>query len=153
MNKVLTKQALLALIGDELGCSDWLTVDQSMIDQFAQVTKDNQFIHVDPEKASLTPFGSTIAHGFLTLSLLSYLAETGFGFTVEGSKFGLNYGFDKVRFLSPVKVGSEIRARAKLVSVTERDQGRFVIKQSVVVEVKGMDKAALTANWLIMYVN
>ena len=141
------------MLGDELGCSDWLIVDQSMIDQFAHVTKDHQFIHVDPQKASLTPFGTTIAHGFLTLSLLSHLAETGFGFTLEGSKFGLNYGFDKIRFISPVKVGSEIRARAKLVSVTERGQGRVIIKQSVVVEVKGTDKAALTADWLIMYVS
>ena len=153
VNKVLTKKALLDLIGYELGCSDWLIVDQSMIDQFAQVTKDHQFIHVDPQKASLTPFGTTIAHGFLTLSLLSHLAEIGFGFTLEGSKFGLNYGFDKIRFISPVKVGSKIRARAKLVSVTERGQGSLIIKQSVVVEVKGTDKAALTADLLIMYVS
>jgi len=153
VSKFLTKQALFDLIGCELGCSDWLIVDQSMIDQFAQVTKDHQFIHVDPEKASLTPFGSTIAHGFLTLSLLSHLAETGFGFTLEGSNYGLNYGFDKIRFISPVKVGSKIRARAKLVSVHERGQGKFIVRQSVVVEVKGMDKAALTAEWLIMYVS
>ena len=153
MNRVLTKQVLLGLIGDELGCSDWLIVEQGMIDQFAHVTKDHQFIHVDPEKASLTPFGSTIAHGFLTLSLLSHLAETGFGFTLDGSKFGLNYGFDKIRFISPVKVGSEIRARAKLVSVTERGQGKLIIKQSVVIEVNGTDKVALTADWLIMYVS
>ena len=150
MAKVFTKEYLLSLIGQELGESDWLQVDQVMINDFAEVTRDHQHIHVDAEKASLTPFGSTIAHGFLSLSLLSYFAESSFGFMLDSSQMALNYGFDKVRFLIPVKVDSKIRASATLISVDDKRE-RLLVKLRVVVHIQGEDKPALMADWLIMY--
>ncbi|QUS41733.1 MaoC family dehydratase [Tardiphaga alba] len=135
------------LNGDEL-VSDWVVVDQSMIDTFAHATLDYQFIHVDPERAKATPFGGTIAHGFLTLSLLSTL-----GFDampgVEHSRMGVNYGFDRVRFNSPVKAGARVRGKFRLVGLTER----AVSIQSAwdtVIEVEGIKKPALEAHWIIV---
>ena len=119
MSVSLTTESAPGLMGSELGVSDWFLIDQSRINAFADATLDHQFIHVDPEQAKLTPFGGTIAHGFLTLSLLPYLV-TGLGIGMEGAVMGLNYGFDKIRFLAPVKVGSRVRARARLAGFQEK---------------------------------
>ena len=134
-------------IGDEVGVSSWLAVDQSRIDQFADATEDHQFIHVDPAAAARTPFGGTIAHGFLTLSLLSRMAAEA-TFLPEGLKMAVNYGFDRVRFLAPVKSGKRVRGRFTLDSVEEKAPGQLLFRHNVTVEIEGEEKPALTAIWL-----
>lgn len=138
-------------IGKELGVSDWVLIDQDKINKFADVSGDHQFIHVDPEAAAKTPFGGTIAHGFLTLSLLSQLAA-GAVVRIEGVRMGINYGFDKVRFLNPVKTGKRVRGRFTLISADERLPGQWAFKFGVKVEIEGEDKPALVAEWLTMQV-
>ena len=134
-------------IGQEIGISDWLTVDQARIDTFAEATEDRQFIHVDADAARQTPFGGTIAHGFLTLSLLSRMgAETLLG--PEGVKMALNYGLDRVRFLAPVRSGKRVRGRFTLDSVEEKAPGQVLMRYVVTVEIEGEEKPALTAAWL-----
>ena len=123
-------------IGVEIGVSDWFLVTQDKIDLFADVTNDHQFIHTNPKKAALTPFGTTVAHGFLSLSMLSYFAETGFVLDVKNFRMALNYGFDKVRFISPVKVNEKIRGRATLLSVEEKTTSQLLVKQRVIVEIE-----------------
>ncbi len=139
-----------ACIGQDAGTSDWFTVDQQRINDFADVTLDHQFIHVDPERAKQTPFGTTIAHGFLTLSMLAYFLQNGVGVDVPNRTMGVNYGFDKVRFLQPVKVGSRIRANAKVLEATEKHPGQYLFKLDITVEIEGEDKPALKAEWLSM---
>lgn len=151
MAKTVSKDELQTYVGKETGVSDWFLIDQERINKFADVTEDHQFIHVDPEAAAKTPFGTTIAHGFLTLSLLSHLASKGM-LSVEGAVMGINYGADKVRFMSPVKVDSEVRARAKLVEVSEKPGNRLLIKNEITMEIKGEDRPALIAEWLTMVV-
>ena len=138
-----------ALIGKEIGVSDWVAVDQDRIDQFADVTEDHQFIHVDPEAAKKTPFGTTVAHGFLTLSLLSKFA-TGNTLTVEGVKMGVNYGFEKVRFVAPVKCDSRVRGRFTLMDAKQRIPGQWSLKYAAKVEIEGEEKPALLAEWLVL---
>lgn len=138
-------------IGADMGTSDWLLIDQDRINAFADCTDDNQFIHVDPEKASKTPFGSTIAHGFLSLSMLSHFAAS-VGCVFENTVMGINYGFDKVRFLAPVKVNKRVRAHARLLDVREKEPGRFLVKQEVTIEIEGETTPALIAEWLTMSV-
>ncbi len=138
---------LPGMVGRDLGPSDWLEIDQGRIDRFAEVTFDHQFIHVDPELAAQTPFGTTIAHGFLTLSLITRMCAA-FMLMPEGTVMGINYGLDKVRFLTPVKVGSRVRARATVRDVTERSPGQWLVKYEVVVEIEGEAKPALVAEWL-----
>jgi acyl dehydratase len=145
----VTREELLNRIGTDLGTTDWFTVTQDQINQFADCTLDHQFIHVDPEKAKNTPFGSTIAHGFLSLSMLSYFAET-FTLALKDIVMGINYGFDKVRFIAPVPVNSKIRCHAKLASVIEKKPGQFMITTEVEVEIEGSDKPALKAEWITM---
>ena len=128
--------------------SDWLTVDQGMIDRFAEVTGDDQFIHIDPERAALTPFGGTIAHGFLLLSLLPQLQASMDRPRPEGARMGVNYGFERVRFVTPVRSGSRVRARSTLVSAEEKRPGQLQQLADVVLEVEGGDKPALTAAWI-----
>ena len=120
MLKIIKPSEIDSVLGTEVGVSDWVTIDQDRIDKFADATMDHQFIHVDPEQA--TPvFGSTIAHGFLSLSLVAGIPfEQEIGMVLEGTKMGLNYGLDKVRFLSPVPVNSEVRIRMKCIDVTEK---------------------------------
>lgn len=127
----------------------WHVVTQDQINKFADCTLDHQFIHVDPEQAAKTPFGSTIAHGFLSLSMLSFFAES-FNLTIEGAYMGINYGFDKVRFLSPVKVGSAIRANATTLDIVEKNPGQFLTRTAVTIEIKDSEKPALTCVWLGM---
>lgn len=145
--QVLDPAAAQALVGTDLGASEWLRVDQAMVDAFAEVTGDRQFIHVDPAAAAKTPFGGTIAHGFLTLSLLASLVPEGM-LVLAGLRMGVNYGFDKVRFLAPVPTGSRIRARHVLRGVEDKGGGRWLVTNEVSVEIEGGDKPALIATWL-----
>jgi acyl dehydratase len=139
-------------IGEELGVSSWITVDQERIDAFASATGDRQFIHVDPVNAAKTPFGGTIGHGFLSLSLLSRMGAEAM-ILPEGMSFAVNYGFDRVRFLAPVKAGSRVRGRFRLDSVEERAPGQVLMRHTVTVEIDAEDKPALTAEWLnLMFV-
>jgi len=149
MALVVPKAELNNYIGKEMEPGAWFTIDQDRVNQFADVTVDHQFIHLDEEKAKLTPFGGTIAHGFLTLSLLSHLAGES-SLVPEEVMMGVNYGFDKVRFLNPVKVGSEVRAVVTIADVTEKNPNQFLIKQAVSVEIKGEEKPALICEWLTM---
>lgn len=137
------------LIGQEVGLSRWITVDQGRIDAFAKITEDEQFIHVDPEAAKATPFGGTIAHGFLTLSLASAMSYDAVK-PLDGAVMGVNYGFDKLRFLTPVPAGSRIRGRFRLLSAEDKGSGRWLIKHELTVEIEGADKPALIAEWLGM---
>ena len=149
MGLLLKKDELATSVGVSLGTTEWLLIDQTRVNGFADCTLDQQFIHVDPEKAAQTPFGSTIAHGFLTLSLLSHFA-TSIGCAVEGMTMGLNYGLEKVRFLAPVHVGRRIRAHGKLLDVQEKRLGHYLISQEVTVEIEGEKTPALSAVWLTM---
>jgi acyl dehydratase len=139
-------------IGEEVGVSGWLTVDQSRIDAFANATEDRQFIHTDPQAAAQTPFGGTIAHGFLTLSLLSRMGAEAM-LLPDGMKMAVNYGFERVRFLAPVRAGKRVRGRFVLDSVEEKAPGQILMRHLVTVEIEGGDKPALTALWLgLMFV-
>ena len=151
MTQVVPKAELASFIGKQLEPGEWFTIDQERINQFADVTVDHQFIHIDEEKAAQTPFGGTIAHGFLTLSMLSHLVE-GCSLVPQEIVMGINYGFDKVRFLTPVRAGKRVRAINTIADVTEKDGGRYLIKQSIVVEIEGEDSPALIAEWLAMHV-
>lgn len=147
--KFVSPDEARAMIGQDLGASEWKLIDQAMIDQFADVTGDHQFIHVDPERARQTPFGGTIAHGFLTLSLLASLRPAD-ALVLNGIKMGVNYGFEKVRFLQPVPIGSRIRARHRLAAIDDKGNGRFLVTTDVTVEIEGNEKPALSAIWLGM---
>lgn len=133
---------LSALTGQEIGCSDWVPIDQARIDRFAQATDDHQWIHVDPVRASAGPFGAPIAHGFLTLSLLPMLFEG--GFAIDDVRMGVNYGLNRVRFVSPVRVGSRVRGRFKLVSFEPLDGGAQLTVESTI-ELEGSTKPACVA--------
>ncbi len=148
----ITVAELIERIGSEVGVSDWFTVTQERINAFADATLDHQFIHVDPQRAAAeSPFGVTIAHGFFTLSVLPYLGSQ-VRFVPEGAKVLINYGTEKVRFLTPVLVDSEIRARMELADVTERSPGQYLIKQKVTVDIKGADRPALVAETLTLVI-
>ena len=147
----ISTEELLARIGQEVGVSDWIEIDQARINAFADCTEDHQFIHVDPEAAAKTPFGGTIAHGFLTLSLMSQMSYQAAP-VLNGVVMGVNYGFDKLRFLQPVRAGSRVRGRFKLISAEEKGTGRWLIKNGVTVEIEGSDKPALIAEWLGMQI-
>lgn len=130
--------------GRELGPGEWFTIDQSRIDGFADITEDHQWIHVDPERAASGPFGAPIAHGFLTLSLVPYLANSARSF--EGVRMGVNYGLNKVRFPTPVKVGSRVRARVVIVDITDLREGGLQLVSRVTVEIEGEEKPACVAH-------
>ena len=140
-------EEIKARIGAETGLSDWILVDQPRIDAFAEVTEDRQFIHVDPAAAARTPFGGTVAHGFLTLSLLSRFAEEAM-LVPEGVRMGVNYGFERVRFLAPVRSGKRVRGRFTLASLEEKRPGQWQFVHNVTVEIEGEDKPALVADWI-----
>ena len=127
--------------------SNWFTMDQQRIDAFADTTEDRQFIHVDEQAAAQTPFGGTIAHGFLTLSMLSRMAAEAM-LLPDTLKMAINYGFDRVRFLAPVRSGKRIRGRFVLDSVEEKAPGQLLMRHNVSVEIEGEDKPAMTAQWL-----
>jgi acyl dehydratase len=139
-----------AAIGEAEGAGEWFEIDQERINQFADVTIDHQFIHVDPEAAKATPFGTTIAHGFLTLSMLTHLSGS---IPQDTSRFagvvmGINYGFDKVRFVSPVKVGSRIRATSVLANAELKGTDTIQSTRTFTVEIEGEDRPALVADWI-----
>ena len=147
MVQVVPKSEMLNLAGRDFGSSDWLIIDQDRINVFADATNDHQFIHVDTEKVKNTPAGTTIAHGFLTLSLLSHLAG-GLGAVPEGHTMTYNYGLNKVRFLTPVKVNSRIRAHVKCQKVTEKRPGQYLMQSEVTIEIEGEQKPAMVAESL-----
>ncbi len=149
MPTVIEKKQVKDYIGFEAEPTAWHTISQEAINQFADCTLDHQFIHVDPEKAKETPFGTTIAHGFLSLSMLSHFAEQ-YSVIIDGFYMGLNYGFDKVRFMSPVKVNSRIRARAKILDIEEAKAGQYRVKTQVTIDIEGEEKPALIAEWISM---
>ncbi len=147
----MTRDELLQSIGQSFGPSAWMPIDQTRIDAFADVTEDHQFVHVDPVRAAQTPFGSTIAHGLLTLSLIVPLCWD-FVPKIDGTTLLLNYGFDKVRFVAPVRVGARIRASATLADVAERRPDQLLVRLDVTIEIDGEPKPALVAEWLSLHV-
>ena len=149
MSDTMTREELFGLVGQDLGTSDWFQLGQDRINQFADVTEDRQFIHIDPVRAADSPFGGTIAHGMWTLSMIVHLCEN-FAPTVEGVRMVINYGFDRVRFAAPVKVDGRIRAVATLIDVKERS-GQMLVKAKVTIEIEGESKPALVAEWLTMH--
>jgi acyl dehydratase len=151
MEGTVTREQLDRMVGEPLGVSDWFLIDQERVNRFADVTLDHQFIHVDPARAKATPFGGTIAHGFLTLSLLVPLCLD-FIPVLANRTLVVNYGFDKVRFVAPVKVGKRIRAQSMLSEVSERKPNNVIMKIGVTVEIEGEDKPALVAEWLSLHV-
>ncbi len=148
---VVTKDELFAMKGQEIGVSDWMTIDQEMINKFADATGDHQFIHVNPEMAKMTPFGTTIAHGFLSLSLLPVLTAKANMPHLDGIKMGVNYGGNKTRFLAPVKVDSRVRGRFKLLDIEEKRPGQFQQVMEFTLEIDGEDKPALVAEWISQF--
>ena len=147
---IVKPENIAEYIGKDLGTTEWFTVDKDRINKFAEATEDRQFIHVDPEKA--TPiFGSTIAHGFLSLALTAGIGQD-IALVVEGAKMGLNYGLDKVRFLNPVPVNSRIRMNSVVMDITEKNPGQFLVKSAVTMEIEGVEKPAFIAETLSMWV-
>lgn len=140
-------EAYIAMTGKEIGLSEWHVMDQARIDAFAAATEDHQFIHVDPERAGATPFGSTIAHGFLTMSMLPVMSYEALP-KLANVAMGVNYGTDKIRFVSPVKSGVRIRGRFTLTEATLRKPKELFTRTSVTVEIEGESKPALVADWL-----
>lgn len=141
-------KAQTALIGQEVGVSNWITVDQDMIDAFAEITHDDQWIHVDPERAAAeSPFGGTIAHGFLTLSLASRFAYDCFG-PLPGQVMGINYGFNRLRFITPVRAGARVRGHFTLKAVQQRSDTQLLRETVLTVEIDGEEAPALVADWL-----
>ena len=151
MPKTLKTEELPTLIGQELEPSSWLEINQDRVNQFADATNDHQFIHIDREKAAQTPFRGTIAHGFLTLSLVTYLTAEN-GIEVEGTAMGINYGVDKVRFLNPVRVGNRIRARQVLLEATEKNPGQWLTRTAVTIEIEHQEKPAMVVEFLAMLI-
>ena len=146
-----TPAVIQARIGTEVGLSDWLLVTQDMVDRFADLTDDHQFIHVDPAAAARTPFGGTIAHGFLVVSLLSSLARN-VEVALEGATMGVNYGFDRLRMAGPVHVGKRIRGRFVLKDFRERAPGQWMSTLGVTVEVEGSERPAVVADWVSLQI-
>lgn len=147
MPTIIKREEVNDYIGYQSSPTDWHQVTQDQINQFADCTLDHQFIHIDPDKAKQTPFGTTIAHGFLTLSMLSHFAES-YSVIIDGFFMGINAGFDKIRFLQPVKVGSNIRAHAKTLTIEETKPGQFRLSTEVTIEIEGEETPALVAEWI-----
>ena len=150
MTVTVSLNEFAASAGREIEPSDWLLIDQERVNQFARATNDHQFIHVDPDRAAQTPFGGTIAHGFLTLSLLSYLNAQNL-IVPDGLVMGINYGSNKIRYLQPVSVGESIRSRQKLLQVSEKIPGQWMVKSAVTVEIENKEKPAMIAELLSLY--
>ena len=147
--RTMTLDEVRSFTGKEIGVSDWFKLDQDKINQFADLTEDHMFLHVDPEAAQATPFGSTIAHGLLTLSMMpvmAYQAMPG----VSGTKMGVNYGYNKVRFMAPVKSGKRIRGHFAVAGIEDKSDGRRQITHDVTIEIEGESKPALVAEWITM---
>lgn len=149
--KIYPKDEMVNAVGTKLGPSQWIELSQDRINTFADCTEDHQFIHVDQEKAAQTPFGGTIAHGFLTLSMLVKLMEDCLVIP-ENLQMGMNYGFDKIRFLAPVRAGKRVRMNTEILKIDRKDEHRFLVTVGVSVEIEDEEKPALVAEWLNMYV-
>ena len=147
MPQLIKKSEIEQYIGHICEPTDWFKVTQEQVNAFADCTLDRQFIHVDPEAAAKSPFGGTIAHGFLTLSMLAYFSQS-FSLSIEGSYMGVNKGFDKVRFVAPVPVGSRIRCHTTVAEINQKKPGQYDFKMDISVEIEGGDKPALVAEWL-----
>ncbi|WP_374284329.1 MaoC family dehydratase [Novosphingobium sp.] len=147
----MTPQDLQAKVGQNIGVSDWFEVSQERINKFAEATGDFQFIHIDEEKAKLTPFGGTIAHGFLTLSLIPVLSSMTEGARVTDVKMGVNYGGNKTRFISPVRAGKRVRAHVKLLALEEKRPGQWQQVNEYTIEIEGEEKPALIAEWIMQF--
>ena len=147
----MTPQELQAKTGETIGTSDWIEVTQDRINKFAEATGDYQFIHLDAEKAKLTPVGGTIAHGFLTLSLIPALGAATDGARIDGVKMGVNYGGNKTRFISPVKSGKRVRSHSKLLELVEKRPGQWQQTNEITIEIEGEDKPALIAEWITQF--
>ena len=147
----MTPQEMKELVGKPLGTSEWVLVDQEMINKFADATGDHQFIHIDEEKAKLTPFGGTIAHGFLTLSLFPMLMAKSDCPRPAAVKMGVNYGGNKVRFLAPVRSGKRVRGHFKLLELDEKRPGQWQQTLEFTVEIEGEEKPALMAEWISQF--
>lgn len=151
MPRLVTLDEAQKLIGQEVGITEWFEITQERVNLFAEATGDFQFIHIDRDRALReTPFGGTIAHGFLTLSLLSMLGAEAGTIKIEGTTVSINYGLDKVRFLNPVKVGKRIRARFELLDAIEKNPGQYLLKHRATVDIEGESKPAMIAEWLGM---
>lgn len=151
MGVAMDREDFVKLVGTELGVSDWHTIDQKQIDAFADATEDFQFIHIDPERAKReTPFGGTIAHGFLSLSVLPKMAYATMP-TLNGAAMSINYGFDKIRFLTPVRAGKRVRARFVLSEVTMKSPQELLARTATTLEIENEPKPALVADWLGMH--
>jgi acyl dehydratase len=148
---VVTKEEMMAMVGQEIGVSDWKLIDQDRVNKFAEATGDFQFIHVDEEAAKMTPFGQTIAHGFLSLSLMPVLTAEANLPRLDGIKMGVNYGGNKTRFISPVKVGKRVRGRFKLLEIEEKRPGQFQQTVEYTLEIEGEEKPALIAEWISQF--
>jgi acyl dehydratase len=147
----MTPQELKAKEGEALGTSEWVVMSQERINQFAEATGDHQFIHVNEEAAKMTPFGGTIAHGFLTLSMIPYLSANSDLPKVDGVKMGVNYGGNKTRFISPVRSGKRIRGHWKLVDLEEKRPGQWQQTHEITIEIEGEDKPALITEWIMQF--
>lgn len=149
MPQVKDLAAASTWIGREVGVSQWVQITQEQVNQFADTTGDHQFIHIDQQRAaSETPFGGTIAHGFLTLSLLSQLGADAGTLRFDNTRMMINYGLDRVRFINPVRVGARIRARFELLSAEQKQPGQILLKHRATMEIEGVDKPAMIAEWL-----
>jgi len=149
--QVIAKEEMVNTIGTQLEPSAWVILDQARINTFADCTEDHQFIHIDEEKAAQTPFGGTIAHGFLTLSMMAKFTEDSM-IVPEGMVMGMNYGCDKLRFLAPVRAGKRVRMHSEVLNVDRKDDHRFLVKIGVSMEIEGEETPALVAEWLHMLV-
>ena len=147
----MSPQELAGKVGETIGSSPWFEVSQERINQFAEATGDHQFIHINPEAAKMTPFGTTIAHGFLTLSLIPVLRAESDCPRPDGVKMGVNYGGNKVRFLAPVKSGKRVRAHFKLLELVEKRPGQWQETMETTIEIEGEDKPALIAEWMSQF--
>ena len=147
----MTPQEVKAQVGQNVGTSEWVVMSQERINQFAEATGDHQFIHLDEEKAKLTPFGGTIAHGFLTLSMIPYLSANSDLPKVDGVKMGVNYGGNKTRFISPVRSGKRIRGHWKLLGLEEKRPGQWQQTHEITIEIEGEDKPALITEWIMQF--
>jgi acyl dehydratase len=147
----MTPQEVQAQVGQQIGTSEWVEMSQERINLFAEATGDHQFIHIDPDKAKLTPFGGTIAHGFLTLSMIPYLSANSDLPKVDGVKMGVNYGGNKTRFISPVRSGKRIRGHWKLLELEEKRPGQWQQTHEITIEIEGEDKPALITEWIMQF--
>lgn len=148
--KILPKEEMANAAGTKMDPSPWIELSQDRINTFADCTEDHQFIHVNEEKAAQTPFGGTIAHGFLTLSMLAKLTENNL-IIPENMQMAMNYGFDKVRFLAPVRAGKRVRMHNEILSVVQKDDNRFLVKMGISIEIEGEETPALVAEWLNLF--